>query len=534
MNSGSPAPAFHTVAECRAWMDGASFSDLGQAQAMVLVQAQRLAREPLAAEERLAIFEVLRGPIYELQEELARRYAGKSLPLAPAEQRTFDSCRELWHALAAGYMRCAEGCFTGDAAMQAKAALPLQRALAALAAEQLETHRAGRTPPPSHWRTLHQIYESAEQLGVTAEHVVDTERPGDAGSVAATYAECMLLAAASLHEHSQRQLAWVARWARLWAPKIRLLGAPPTLSTRAIPLCVDLGSERPGSYAPLSAPGARWLDTAELQRSIRKRLAGLEKGEAPARLGLGDDCVQPACEQVLKRVYQRWCKGAAIRGFERRPANGDCRLIVGAEAIHYYLSGRTPFRDTAAADMGALRKEREQIATFGEVKTGRPENFSEQHGYGVEQWQLEENWHLVDISVAGMRVSRPAGANGSRIAQGLLVAARPADARDFLLGSIRWALADDSLQAGVHLLAGRPEPVSLRGADAPTAEKYRQAFLLPATPAVQQEACIVMPVGSFKIGREVEVLQGAATRRLRLLKLIERGADFERATYETG
>lgn len=525
-------PAFANAGGCLEWLTRMPAADVVHRQAMLLRQANLLNQAPLAAAERLEILEALRPTVHETQEAFGRKFAGKPLPLTAPEQAAFDSCRALWHALASGYMRCAEACFAGDANMKAKAALVLERALAALVAGQYETHRAGQVPSADHWRTLHQVYAAAEQLKVAEQGVFDGPRAGKTPvSAAATYAEAMLLAAAGLHEHSRRQVAWVARWARRWAAKVRMLTAPPA-SAQAFPLCVDLGSAAPAGYRPIDAPGARWLETVELRRSLKKRLLMLEKGESPAMLNLGDDCTQPACEQLLRHAYQRWCKGGAIRGYERRPASGNCRFVAGIEAIHYYLSDSKPFKAPGTPTTDMLRRERDEIATFGRVATHHDENFSEQHGYAVEDWQLLENWHMLDASATGLRLGRTAQHGGLRIGHGHLVAVRPDNARVFLLGCVRWALLADALQVGVYLFPGQPVPVALRGSGlAAAGEKYRQSFLLPAVAAIGQEATVVMPVGTFKLGRTVEVFTDQP-RRLRLTRLVERGADFERAGYE--
>ena len=531
-NGAEQRPAFVNASECLAWLEKVPATDNVHLQAMLLRQVNLLNHFVLTADARLDILENLRLKLHEVQEEFGRKFAGKPLPLTVPEQAAFDSCRALWHALATGYMRCAEACFAGDAGMKPKAALVLQRALAAMVAGQYETHRAGLTPTPEYWRTLHQLYAAAEQLNVTAQEVFDTARLGkQPGSVVATYSEALLLAAAGLHEHSQRRIVWAARWTRRWAGKVRVLASPPTLSTQAFPLCVDLGSDKPAGYVPLDVPGARWLETAELRRSLKKRLLMLDKGELPANLNLGDDCTQPACEQLLKHLYQRWCKGGAIRGFERRPASGQCRFVAGIDAIHYYLSGSKPFKTPGSPTTDMLRREREEIATFGRVATHHDENFSEQHGYAVEEWQMLENWHMVDASATGLRLERRAG-GALRVGHGQLIAACPGDAQSFLLGCVRWALIGDGLQVGVYLFPGQPLPVALRGSGpAAAGEKYRQAFMLPAVTAIRQEASVVMSVGTFKLDKTIEI-HTDQPRRLRLKRLLERGADYERATYE--
>lgn len=533
--TGEPvqAPAFTDTAACRDWLAHAPLTDVVTVQALFLREINLLNRYEVAAAERLDILEALRDAVGETQDAFGRKFAGKPLPLTAPERAAFDACRALWHGLATGYMRCADACFAGDPAMKPKAALIFQRALAALAAEQLDTHRAGISPPAEHWRALHQLYAAAEQLGVAEREVVDAQRLNKMpGSPAAAYVEALLLAAAGLHEHGQRQIAWISRWARRWAAKVKVTAVAPAAATQAFPLCVDLASNRPAGYVPASNENVRWLDGIELKRSLKKRLQLLAQGEAPAKLNLGSDCVQPACEQLLKDVYQRWCKGGTHRGVERRPGSGACRFIAGAEAIHYYLSGRKPFKPPSASDIDLLRREAEEIATFGRVATHRDEHHSEEQGFAVEEWKLLENWHMVDASTTGLRISRPAGQGSVRIVPRQLIATCPADAESFLLGCVHWALVSESLELGVTVFPGRPEPVALRGTGpAATGEKYRPAFLLPAVPALGQEASVVMAVGSFKLGKLVEAYSQRA-QLLRLTRLIERGADFERAAYE--
>lgn len=528
-------PSFRNADECRAWLERAPRTDAAQMQASLLREANRLNLTILPPADRLDILETLREALIDTQEEFGRKFAGKPLPLTDQEQAAFDSCRALWHGLASGYMRCLEACFAEEAGMKSKATLVLQRALAALVAEQYETHRAGQVPPAEHWRVVNELFAAAEQLGVADQTILDTPRLGKTPvSPAATYAEALLLQAANLHEHGQRHIGWIARWARRWSAKVRLLASPPTLSTRAIPLCIDLAADKPSGYMPLDTPGARWLETVELQRSLKKRLLLLEQGEPPAKLHLGDDCTQPACGQILAQVYQRWCKGGAIRGFERRPASGGCRFVAGIEAIHYYLSDHKPFKQPGGAGADMLRREREEIATFGRISARHDEKFSEQHGYAIEQWQVLENWHMVDASATGMRIGRPLRQGGIRIAHGQLIATCPDGAQAFLLGGVSWSLVgeDFQLELGVHLFPGRAEPVAFRGTGpAAAGEPYRQAFLLPAVATLKQPASIVMPVGGFKLNRIVDTFT-SQSRPLRLTRLMERGSDYERAAFE--
>jgi hypothetical protein len=165
----------------------------------------------------------------------------------------------------------------------------------------------------AYWLKLHQVIAAAEASASAETAVSDTLRHGGTQTSAlAAYAECNLLSAASPYELPARHMAWIARWARRWGAKPELLTAPPEdIRNRAVPLWVDLDAGRPPGHVPQPAGNGRWLETTELRKSLAARIALLEQGRAPAELQLGDDVTQPAAEQLLQRLLQRWCAGGA-------------------------------------------------------------------------------------------------------------------------------------------------------------------------------------------------------------------------------
>ncbi|MCX7180949.1 MAG: hypothetical protein NTX56_20010 [Proteobacteria bacterium] len=236
---------------------------------------------------------------------------------------------------------------------------------------------------------------------------------------------------------------------------------PEDISNRAVPLWVDLESDGPASYSPQATRGRRWLETTALRNSLVARITLLEQGRAPADLQLGDDVTQPAAGQVLQRVLQRWCKGGAPRRHERHAASAGCSFIAGFEAVHYHLSGRQLFRAPSRND-ATLRREREELETFGE-RSGQAGSADNQDNSHVENWQIMDDWRLLDESATGLRIRRPLK-EGVRIGAGLLIAVKTKDSQGFTLGNVRWALreGDDSLAAGIQLFPGQPRPVAIR------------------------------------------------------------------------
>jgi hypothetical protein len=86
------------------------------------------------------------------------------------------------------------------------------------------------------------------------------------------------------------------------------------------------------------------------------------------------------------------------------------------------------------------------------------------------------------------------------------------------------------LRIGVQILPGIPQGVAIRATDA-AAEQTGPAFLLPAVAALQAPETLVVPAGWFKPQREIEVLTDRPGK-LRLAAITDRGADFERVTFE--
>ena len=523
------AAAFTDIGGCRAWVAALPLLSPLQVQEMLLEQLFRLNEVALTGEQRFALLESLRDPLRFAQGEAMKRYSGKPLPLAPLEQAASDRALALWRALATAYRSClatdeaALGPLDGNDPRAPVLASFCQRGLAALADEHSDSMRAGRRVDQTFWPAAHGFYASAERLGLAGVPVADSLRGNPATSAVAAYAEVMLLAAAGLHELPPRQQGWVIQWAGRWADRI-VIGAAPPAESPSLPLCVDLESDGPPDFRPRQGPGARWLDTAALRLTLKKRMALLARGESPASLGLGEDCTQPAVGDTLRRVYPRWVKGGVARRYARHPLSGPCRFVAGIEAIHYYVAGHQPFKPPGSVDMGELRRQRDELATFGRVATRFDDDYSHDHAFQMESWAVEEDWGLFDQSEDGLRLVRPLGQAGGRLGIGQLVAVQPAGRSDIRLGVVRWTQVTAlQMVAGIQLLPGRSQAVGVRRTGLMARpDPYQRGFLLPDT--------IVLPPGLYKADRIVETWTAMVSRRFRLGELIERGTDFERAS----
>jgi len=167
--------------------------------------------------------------------------------------------------------------------------------------------------------------------------------------------------------------------------------------------------------------------------------------------------VQPACGQLLERMYTRWCKGGLVRRLERHVADVPGRAIAGLEAILHHLAGE-PLNPEKSAErprtLAELRLEREKMATFG----GVPSSELTREQPAAPPPTIESDWRVVNESASGLSMSRPIASSGARLQHGQLLAVDVPGSPSFFLSVVRWMTmtGEGQLRIGVQLM---PSPV---------------------------------------------------------------------------
>ncbi|MGD9952683.1 MAG: hypothetical protein AB7S87_08915 [Burkholderiales bacterium] len=483
-------PEFTDAAGAKAWLADMPLANVAAAQHQLLAQLAALNRCAVEAEDRLAALEALREAVHFVQIEQAKRFTQRALPMLPAESAVFDATIALWEEMRLGYARCLQA---QAAPLRRQRALLCQRALAYCGLRMFHHYRAYLEVPASDWRALHEAYALAERLGVAEEPVKDyLNRDVHESSPRIAYLRAVLLAAAGPYELAPRQLTFVAYLLERWAERVAV-SARPIDEGDLPPFAVDLAGDRGAARGPAQGGELRYLDTRRLAKSLRNRVALLRKGESPARLSLGEDCVQPSCEQLLVFLYRQWCQARPARAAERTRANDTVQACTGFAAIHQLVAGAPPES-------------------------------------GLERWQLE------DESALGLRMVCRASTPQGRLAHGQLVGLRATGASALQLAHVRWLMTDaqGELHCGLKLLPGLPQAAAVRGTGVnAAADRPVPAFCLSAVPALKAPASLVVPPGWFRPRRVIELARDGGSAGVHLLEVLERGADFERLAYES-
>jgi len=527
--SPDAAPEFIDADTCKAWLENVPLTNVSAAQADLLSQMEEFNRAELRPAIRLAVLEAIREAVTFVQIEQAKRFTNRAQPMLEAEAGIFEDTLALWTQMQIGYLRCLQDCEDGDATIKGEAALICQRLLTYVGLGMFHHYRAYRQVPGRDWRALHEAYARAEGLGVAETVVKDyLNRDVHDTSPRVAYVRAVLMGICNPNELTQRQLTFAAFLLERWGDKVVVAAEPPEAGEVA-PLFVDLSGERMAERrdaAPDPGEHIRFLVTDDLGKSMRNRIGLLRKGESPARLALGEDCVQPSCEQQLTFLYRQWCLLRQPRIGERKSVAGEAQVCTTMAAVHYYISGKV-FR-VREEQKELTKKQREEIATFGRVSTRDDDDYSQAHGFVLEHWQIE------DESIQGLRMMRRAGNPGRRFAHGQLVGIKTADSKNFMLGHVRWLMSTENgdLHAGIKLMPGLPAAIAARftGLNAIN-EKFVQSLTLTAVPQLESPPALLIPSGWFKPKRVIEVHLDSAMR-VQLTGLLERGGDFERVGYE--
>ncbi len=528
--AATAAPEFSDPATCKAWLENVPLNDVAAAQALLAGQLREFNRMPTRAANRLAVLETLRDAVAFVQIEQAKRFFNRALPMADSDAEIFERTVELWEYMRTGYLRCLDAAEAGEVRTRPQVGRICQRVLAYAGLKTFHHHRAYREVPAREWRALHAVYAKAEALGVQDEPVKDfLNRDVPDTSPRVAYLRALLMAISGPHELNQRQLTFVAYLLERWAGKVKIVGGRPPGAVAWVDLAGDALAER--SALPAAAetrPGLRYLDVRSLERSLRGRINRMRKGVSPAELGLGEDCVQPSCEQLLVFLYRQWCGERAPRVVVRRGRSEAIQACVDMAAIRYYISGKVFRQPGEQAD--SARSQREEITNFGRAAShaGEDEDYSVARGFILEHWQL------IDQEATGMRMLRKASYPGKRYVHAQLIAVRPSDSKNFMLGMVKWMACaqNGDFSAGVKLLPGLPVPTAVRLAgEGAKDEKYVEALSLTAVPSLNAPPALVIPLGWYKPGRLLEVYMESPVQ-VSLGELLERGADFERVAYE--
>ena len=504
-----------------------SLANPQKAESEINLFLDSLLQSPPLADVYLNLLEQLREPLCYVEEELARHYVNKPLPLDETEEGCFRQVTATWHKMARAYAHCTQlNSAAFDAAHLLRRALTVQRSIYYAGLAIVEHQRAWRELSPGLWLDLHGYYAAAEKWGVVTLPVPDALDPlGRNTHCTAVFVSVLLSEMAGPYSLSIRDQNLVRRWASNWSHLVSLhpAEAGEPLPQFVVDLSQDVGLRL--SADCVQTEHVRRLDTSRLATQMSQIRQKLRHKIPPAQIGLGEDCTSGQCRRLLEHLARLWSQARAKRKFQRHSASGLAKLCIGFDAMYYYISGKelTPenVRTYSRLEFENLFAFRHMVDPTQELAVRQ-----EQLGFTVDQWEV------VNQSPNGFRLMRSTA--GKKMAHGQLLAICPNEGERFLLAQTTWLMQEQrgGLIAGVAALAGIPQAVAARplGEGSVHNERYSRAFLLPAVPSVGTDQSLVIPQGWYRAGRILE-LNADKPWLMKLIHVLDEGPDFERVSF---
>lgn len=510
-----------------AFLDRLSLQKAQHAHAALIEFIDSLIESPPPFQVFVQLLEQSRPLLAQFQRELAKAYVGRAIPLAEGEEAAFQQAVRAWQRMARAYARSAQFDPGEDAEHANRTATILQRCVRYSGLAIIEHFRVRRELPTGLWLDLYGYYDSAEEWGIATRQVFEPLcKVRQASCCAAELATVLLSELAGPYSYALRDIDLIADWAQLWGPlvAIRKLRLGEVETQYLIDLMKDSGIRLAHQGSP--SESARRLDTESLSAQIRLARKQLEEHVPPRQLHLGD-CSTKGAQTLLGQVARPWAQVSSPRRFRRRPSQGTALVSTHFGDIYYLLNGRD-FSQPEAENVYS-RRDYELLYAFRH----NADPARNLHVKNPERDVPADTWQVLNESVNGCRLERHG--IGQRVAHQQLLAVRLPKHDMWVLAQAHWLMQerDAGLVAGLEILAGEPLAVAVRrvgGPGQPPDEGFTIGFLLSEVPAIQSPASLILPAEWYAQGQEVE-LYTSTSWRVRLTGLVQRGTDFDRASF---
>ena len=500
----------------RAWGDALPFLTPELAARQLREQLQRLNRQPLPADQRLELLDLLAAPYWRLFDALLATLE----PSAAGAARTgiATALQRCCQDLAFGYKiavqdSLAEQRLFGGARIRQRSLL---QAIQYLGQHLRHRYADYQRPPASLWTEIDQLYRHARQENCHQTRL--TGQRGEDTSIEQAYLEVLLLKVGDPFQLPAGGLWEVWRYLRGQAHRARLLPWQDSEQGRQL-------------YLPAANPQANGyrhglgLDLRSLRDAVREDLARLQQDCGSVALGMGDQLHAQAARRILERLLHGW-EQSVERKAERKPLQGNAVLVSGLEAVFCCLNRGLAF------DRHAYQAPEE--GQDEEIDLGRQ----------VAQWDPAREAEFPSLSCRVL--DRSAGGIGLQYGSSLehaprvgqLIAIRSQargsdEAGAWFVASPRWLREEThGFELGAQYLAREPLPVAVRAPVGPAGAEYHPALRSDLVQAGRPWHLLITPPGLFAPNRHLELVRGGQRDSVRCLKLLESGNGYERFCFE--
>jgi hypothetical protein len=521
-------------AQVKLWLQRLPLTQVQQVSVHLYTAVQEISRLRTNSENRLAILELLRGPIHQTLNGLALKYLNQPLILPQAALKMATIAQAIQKHFLNGYLAVVgELCGARNAKdVQDQQALSIHRALAALGLLLLRSYQLYLPVSSQVWAEVHALYQLACALKLEQLPVED-KLPHHQGlkTIHNVYLRILMLATARPNQLRQDEIESTYHLLERLAPLAELDAYDPAGKENLFVVLTD--SNRAPFYKshwrPASNPGAQpplEIRTSHLVGKLHEQQKVGNEG-VDASVSIRNELNLSAA--LTKHLAQAWGH-LALRSFERQESDAEIEVTVGLTNIHFYLADEQPFNaflnQTSAVkgmpESGAIFQKR-GVQLKGNDATKKDDPWGETFDIagtildGAERPTLNIEMKINSREQADYQGQHPVytvplmdrslGGYGLewrneipvQVRAGELLGLREHGRNKWAIGVVRWAhQIKGATQLGIQLLAPHAIPVGLAAVHKTGGyAEYLRALQIPALRAVNQPPTLITNAISF-------------------------------------
>jgi hypothetical protein len=487
-------------------------------------------------------------PTYELvrQQYIQNPRAGKAI-----EERLWDEIVGLARAMLSAYhpfVRLENPKEEEEAGFQASSAMLLARALRYVGIQVKWHFFRFQAPPSSLWSVAHQFYRLAEVGGVDVDPLTLYAEPdAPTTSCADEFIRIQMLATLNNGNFTLRQFDWADRWLMLWSRHIQI---ERKYRDGIHQFCVNL-SEPTGPtkiHEAVEGDMLRFWGVAELLAEMDRLMGRLEAGEAPARLGLGDDARMPACLDFLKQLEILWSRERSQESSRSERTRVSKLVQVVSSLVNIFSAVRFDDERTMARATARHAPDNDEVMDmklYGYVTERTKQKLASMqarnHAYVNKAKTIEhDDWVVENQSEGGFGAVLPIDGH-DWVRLGVLLAVRNDEQSTWLIAVVRRLnrINAEQLYAGVQILTETPVAVSMKsleperntpsaieGIDTVGLVVPKSGLYIPFIAEGKRANSILMHSADYSAGRLYHVVARDKSFVVRIGETLEKGADW--------
>lgn len=357
------------------WVKALPLTQIQPVAVQLYTALHEISRLAVDYQVKLAMLEILRGPVHQILDGLALKYLNQPLILPEAALKTATIAQAIQKHLLNGYLNVLLAVSTAakqNDGLEEKA-LATQRALTALGLLILRSYQLYLPIAGQRWLEVHTLYQLACALDVESLSV-DDPLPNHRRlkTIHGIYLRILLLATSRSNQLRQDEIETTYNALELLSPLADLENYDPKGRENLYLVLTD--DVRPPFYKSHWRPSNRLDRTTPLELRTQ-RLIGRLREEANAstkpEITTSKDNQHNLSIALINHLEQAWSH-LAQRSFERQSEHNDIEITLGLANIHFQIAGEQPFNQFLNRARNAMNAATKSLpgADAGKKKSG--------------------------------------------------------------------------------------------------------------------------------------------------------------------